>query len=226
MRIFSHLFASSKEREIKKLLTETQKRVEKEYKPLGEVGRAIIQASTNCRDAVKELIDAPTEKDRLEREVYVFYEFVYFYMHLTMRDAFVQLAEPQIRKLQSYLGPLISSVAIDSYFAHWPHELKQKMTSEFYDNLNDAESEYTEATKFDSREQGKHRLTQKLQALFMKLGSNVSNLSGHGEDSAVIMAVAHAAINEWERMGLGTLMADVKEVIGGWRNYSDEKSSE
>ncbi len=213
MPIFSKLFGSSKEREIKKLLTETQKRVEKEYGPAGKVGLAIIQASTNCRDAIKELVDAPTEKERLEREVYVFYEFVYFYMHLTMRHAFVQLTEPQIRKLQSYLGPLISSVAIDSYFAHWRDDLKEKMASEFYDKLNDAELEYTECTKLASSEQGEHRLTQKLQTLFMRLGSNVSNLSGHGEkDLAVIMSVADVAINEWKRIGLDNLIAGVKKV--------------
>jgi hypothetical protein len=225
MRIFSHLFATSKEREIRKALTEARERVNKGYGPAGKVGLAIIQASTNCRNTVKELIDAPTEKNRLEREAYVFYEFIYFYMHLTMREAFVQLTTPEIRKLQSYLGPLVSSVAIDSYFAHWPDELKQKMTGELYDKLNDAEVEYAECTKFDPPEQGEQRLTRKLQALFMKLGSNVSNLSGHGDDSAVIMAVAHAAINEWERMGLDNAMAEVKKVIGGWGDYPGEGPS-
>ncbi|MGH9863335.1 MAG: hypothetical protein ACRD35_07925 [Candidatus Acidiferrales bacterium] len=213
MPIFSRLFGSSQEREIKKLFHETHKRVEKEYKPLGEVGRAIIQASTNCCDSVKEIINAPTEKERLQQEIFIFYEFIYFYMHLTTRHAFVQLPEPQIRKLQGYLGPLISSVAIDSYFAHWPDDLKQKMTGEFYDKLNEAELEYTECTQFDSSGQGEQRLTPKLQALFTKLASNVANLCGHEEkDIGVIMPVAQVAINEWKKMALDNLMAEVQKV--------------
>lgn len=212
MRIFSKLFGSSKEREIKKLFAEIQKSVAKEVKPLSEVGRAIIKASANSRDAVKELIDAPTEKERLEREIFIFYEFIYFYMHLTMRHAFARLTEPEIRKLQSYLAPLMSSVAIDSYFAHWPDDLKEKMTDEFYEKLNIAEVEYTECTKFDSPEQGDERLTQKLRALFMKLGSNVSELSGHGNEIAVVAAATEVAISEWKSMNLDALIAEVKKV--------------
>ncbi len=213
MSFLSKILGSSREREIRKLLAETQKQVEKKCKPFERVGLAIIQASTNCRDAVKELIVAPTEKERLEHEIWIFYEFVYFFMHMTMRQAFVQLTAPQMRELQSYLGPLISSVAIDSYFAHWPDDLKQKMTSEFYDKLNEAELEYAECTKFESSEQGEHRLTQKLRALFMKLGSNVSSLSGQGEnDLAVVVPVVQIAVEEWKRMGLDSLMAEVKEI--------------
>jgi hypothetical protein len=149
----------------------------------------------------------------LEREAFVFYEFIYFFMHLTMRHASTQLAESQLRTLQRYLGPLISSVAIDSYFAHWPDDLKQKMTSEFYDKLNEAESEYTECTQAGSLGQGEDSVRRKLRALFMKLGSNISSLSGRAEkELAVITPVALVAISEWKRMRLDNLMAQVEKA--------------
>jgi hypothetical protein len=208
-----NLFGNARQREFKRLLAETQKRVEKEVAPTKNLCLAICQASVNCRDAVKDRIDAPTEAKRLELEVYVFYEFLYFYMHMAMRSTFGQLTEEQLRKLQSFLGPLVSSAAIDSYFGHWPDELKKKMRGEFYDRLNDAEVEYAEATRFDSSEQRDKRLTQKLQALFMKLGSNVSNLSGHSEhDLAMIVSVSEVAINEWTKMSLDNLVAEIKKV--------------
>ena len=72
---------------------------------------AIVQAATNCRDATKGLIQASTEKDRIEREIYIFYEFIDSFMHMTLREAFVALNTIQMEKLQGYLGPLISSTA-------------------------------------------------------------------------------------------------------------------
>jgi hypothetical protein len=213
MLLFSKLFGTSKQREIKKLLAETHERVQEEYRPMGELGKAIIQSSVNCRDAVKKLINMPSEKERQEREIFVFYEFIYFYMHLTMRQAFGSLTKEQIQKLQGYLGPLISSVAIDSYFAHWPEDLKQKMTGEFYEKLNDAESEYTECTQFDSSKEGQERIKDKLRALFVKLSFNVANLACNDENNlALTVPVMDVALNEWTKMRLDKLIADVKKA--------------
>src|SRR6478736_3180021 len=125
MTIFSRLFGRSQERAPDRLFEETKKRVDQEYTPMGKVSLAITKAATNSRDVIKSGIEASSEKARKEIEVYIFYEFLYFYMHMTMRAAAAQLTEAQIGKLQEYLGPLISSVAIDSYFAHWPDDLKQ-----------------------------------------------------------------------------------------------------
>lgn len=74
MSIFLELFGNSKEGEIKKLLAETNKQMQKESSSMGGVARLIVQASSNCRDAVKELINAPTEKERQGREIFVFPE--------------------------------------------------------------------------------------------------------------------------------------------------------
>src|SRR6266496_5920222 len=102
------------ERELKRRLAGIKKQVQAETKPLGDIGLAIVQGATSCRDVAKPLIQAPTEKDRIQREIYIFYEFIYFFMHLTIRQAFAILSTPQMEKLQGYLGPLISSTAIDS----------------------------------------------------------------------------------------------------------------
>ena len=216
MPISSKLFGSSKQREIKKMLAETHKQVQEEYKPLGELGKAIIQASVNCRDAVKRLINMPSEKERQQREIFVFYEFIYFYIHLALRQAFGNLTKEQTQKLQDYLGPLISSVAINSYFAHWPEDLKQKMTDEFYQKLNDAELEYAECTdriQFDSSKEKQERIKDIFNALFLKLSFNVANLACNDENNlALTVPVMEVAMNEWIRMRLNKLIADVKKA--------------
>jgi hypothetical protein len=205
------------------MIRDIKKQVRASLKPLEEVGEAIINASTNCRDAIKGLINAPTEKERQQREIFIFYEFIYFYMHLTMRQAFASLPESSIKNLQGYLGPLISSVSIDSYFAHWPNDLKKKMTDEFYDKLNDAELEYAACTYDKSSNDGEERMKNLLAALFMKLASNVADLAGglaggEKEDVTIITPAMQIAIDQWEKMQLGKLITEVKRV--NWEDLS------
>jgi effector-binding domain-containing protein len=60
------------ERELKRRLSEIEERVKQEQKPLGAIGLAIVQASTNARDQAKPMIKAPDEKERIQREIYIF----------------------------------------------------------------------------------------------------------------------------------------------------------
>jgi hypothetical protein len=133
-----------------------------------------------------------------------------------LRQAFGNLTKEQTQKLQDFLGPLISSVAIDSYFAHWPEDLKQKMTDEFYQKLNDAELEYTECTdqiQFDSSKDRQDRIKDIFRALFLKLSFNVANLACNDENNLTLsVPVMDVAMNEWIRMRLDKLIADVKKA--------------
>jgi hypothetical protein len=199
-----------RERELKRRFAEIEQRVRKENAPLGAVGLAIVQAATNARDQTKPMIKAPDEKDRIQREIYIFYEFIYFFMHMTMRQAFAGLTAACLQELQTYLGPLISSVAIDSYFAHWPQDRKERMISEFYDKLNDAELEYTQSTQFETELQGEERMKTQLRAFFMKLASNGANWAVDDEsDLSVLPPVIELSIREWKNMKLDALIADV-----------------
>ena len=60
------------EREIKRKLAEVGKQVQTETKPLGDIGLAIVQAAASCRGRRKPLIQAPSENDRIQREIYIF----------------------------------------------------------------------------------------------------------------------------------------------------------
>jgi hypothetical protein len=212
MAFFSKLFGSSRNRELDRLLSDAKKQVDREYGPMGKVGSAVIRAATNCRDAVKNEIEADTEKKRKELEIFIFYEFIYFFMHMAMRASAVQLTDSQILKLQSYLGPLVSAVAIDSYCAHWPDDIKKNMNREFYEKLNQAEIEYAECTRSNTGDKTEEAAKQRLQALFWMLGTNVSQLARNdSKDIAIVSLVCQTAIDQWSRMELSTLIADIKE---------------
>ena len=71
-----------------------QNNVEERTRPLANIGMAIIKAADYCFKEMKPFIDADDEKRRQELEIYLFYEFIYFFMHMTMRSAFGRLSEP------------------------------------------------------------------------------------------------------------------------------------
>lgn len=61
-----------------------------------------------------------------------------------MRAAFTILTEPEIGRLQEYLGPMLSSTAVDTFCQHWPEESKAKLRADFYTDLNTSEEEYSQ----------------------------------------------------------------------------------
>ena len=133
-------------------------------------------------------------------------------MHMTMREASTALTWRRLQQLQAYLGPLISSVAIDSYFAHWPSDRKQRMTDQFYEHLDQTDMEYAERTQFESQLQGEERTKEKLKALFTKLASSVADWAVKDEgDVTVIVPVIQTAVGEWKNMGLSALITDAAE---------------
>jgi hypothetical protein len=206
MGIFSKLFASPDERKVKRLYDESQERAKEFTKPLGAIGLAIVQAAKTCSEKLKSNINAP-EKEKQQAEMYVFFEFVYFFMHLTMRSAFSQLPEPQIRRLQSYLGPLICSTAIDSFVGHWPENLKKGMHSDFYSKLNDAEIEYSSC---------KELLSEKPftgNGLFEKLGLIVADLSGQQMNPVTIMLVIECSLDAYKSMNLDSLVSEAGKTL-------------
>lgn len=151
MSIFDKIFGSNEERRIKGQFEEIRKDVEKTYKPCAKIAEEIIRSSQNCLLKTKEYINCENEKDRIPTEMIIFHEYIYFFMHMTLRAAFDKMESQQIEKLQEYLGPIITGTAIDSYLGHWPQDIKDKLTNNFIDGLNDAELEYAAAKRLATK---------------------------------------------------------------------------
>lgn len=73
---------------------------------------ALVQSSNSCYDSVKSFIVIPDKKERDLAHLLTYYEFVYFFMHVLNRAAHGKLTPIQHRKMQSYIGPIIASIAI------------------------------------------------------------------------------------------------------------------
>lgn len=208
MKFLSKFFGTGLERELKDKLGKIHAEVEREYKPLGEIGIAIIVASDSCSKAIKPFVKGADEKKTQELNIYVFYEFIYFFMHMTMRTGFSRLNELQLQRLQEYLGPLISQTAIDSFFRHWPDDLKAKMRTEFYEKVNDAELDYGTSKVIFSKEE-----LYTSDSLFSKLARNVSELNGSPMDPAIMTAVLAVSLEAFTNMKLDQLILNASKVL-------------
>jgi len=209
MSIFSRMFRSPAQRQFKRMLDEVDKKTDKQFRPLRNLSLEIVKASTSCRDQAKSLIEASTERERQNAEIFAFYEFLYFFLHLTMREAFAVMTEAEIMCLQRHLGPLIIAAAM-SPFEHWPDDLKIGMTKDFYTNLNRAELTYAECSRFDSPSPPGGRSEEIAERLFNGLGDQVASAIGREGQFECSLLIANIAIKEWHPLDLRKYVEDFK----------------
>jgi len=190
----------------------TEQDVQRQLKPLGDIGMAIVQGSQKCSQGMKQMFKVPEGLDKSSPqnypEIWVFYEFLYFFMHMTMRLASRRLREGQIQQLQNFLGPLLSSTAVDSFCRHWPDERKAKLRSEFYTNLNAAEIEYSKAKEFISKDP-----SMSGEASCSILARNVAEASGNKMTPPVLIAVIRSVTDAYAEMNLDKLMIEAGKVL-------------
>ena len=208
MRIFDKLFDSRFERELKRKISTNKNEVEREFKPIGDISLAIIKASHQCFETIKPFIDNPNNKEKQQNEILLFYEFIYFFMHLTNRIAVSDMNSQQFTKLQEYIGPIISGAAVDTFFNHWPEDIKSRMNSDFYENLNIAEYEYSKSKEIFSE---KKPYTS--DSLFSMLARNVAELTGSSMNPATMIAVMGIATKEFSKMQLAELIQTASKVL-------------
>jgi len=121
---------------------------------------------------------------------------------MTLRKARNRVSDAQLKKLHDFLFALIPVTAIDSYFAHWPPHLKEKMNREFVDRLNDAEREYTECDADGEAVR-----------VPMLLGKNVFDLLDLREiHDSTVKSVLGVVMSELEGMRMNELIHAMKQI--------------
>jgi hypothetical protein len=113
-------------------------------RPIGDLAFAIVSAAWKCNQKITPYLRPGNKfaEHREVQEVYVFYEFLYFFLHLMNREAHTRLGPDRVVKLRNEVRPLIIPSAVDAFFGCWPEKFKSRIESEFYNKLNDAEMEY------------------------------------------------------------------------------------
>ena len=81
-------------------------------KPLRELGLAIVKASVDCLNGIKLLIEVPAGIERQKAEIFAFYEFLHFFLHITMRNASAVMSEHEIKHLWLGWGRLAAADSV------------------------------------------------------------------------------------------------------------------
>lgn len=188
--------------EAERILRSADLHVQSVFRPLGAITLAIVQASTNCRDAAKKFCADEDTSENHEKEVYLFFEFIYFFMHMTLRKCFRRVPQSRLRLLQDFLLAMVPATAIDSYFAHWPDKLRNDLTDEFIKRLDEAEVEYGTCTPDGD-----------VSRILALLADNVVEILGREKtDVSSLRGLFETVVNELEGMGLNGHILDFEQL--------------
>jgi hypothetical protein len=165
--------------------------------PVFQLGQDIIVACWNCREAVRPLLERTQEKDKTLALTEATFEFVYFFLHLASRVAYTTLGLAKRELLTRMLGEQVPQTFLDALFGNWPIQLKDGMRSEFFQNLNNAEQEYSQCHALLPR---KDVLSD--ESLFSTLARNVARHLGHDKTADAIGSVQAVALLEYGRLRL------------------------
>jgi hypothetical protein len=210
MSIFSKLFRSSDERQVDRIVEESGKETTRILAPLFALSGTIILASQKCRDGLKTWIVASNGKDRPEMEDFAFYEFVYFFLHLTMRQAFVAMTKSEKDHLGKFLLETVAKVCVDGSFEHLPDDLRKRMIAEFCTNLQMAEIQYAKCATGDIFSDSDAERHRNLHALFTTLGDNVALKIGRSDDIELKSKILILAIEQFGEVNLLEFLLDYK----------------
>jgi hypothetical protein len=217
----SWLFPNPRYPKIEKIVRESALAADAVMRPLEDLELSIVTAADTCAKRVKPYLRSNPELDAGRPDlqvgyIYVFYEFLYFFLHMMNREAYQRMGRPDKVKLQELVGPSIRSVAVDAFFGHWPEKFKSGMRNSFYEKLNDAEMEYATCKTLVSN-------TSPIDdtALCSRLAKNVLMLAGYGADTEELSAesaafaklVQRSALEVLNNMNLGELVARAGAVV-------------
>jgi len=209
MNMFSKLFGESDAQRTRRRIKEIEHDVRRSTEPLGNIGIAVVKAAQACVVGLKPMIDRADENSRAVKEVFVWHECVYLFVHLTFRSAHSHLNEKQIKRLEEYFLPLVASTTVDAYCAHWGEDRKAGLISEFYSNLNNAEIDYAASKELIATDNKDFTGD----SLLSKFGRNVAEAAGSPMNPAVILAAIGLAAKAYAEMNLPVLMSKAGDVL-------------
>jgi len=187
----------------------TRAKIDAVYGPVGDLGTAIVSAAFNTYQNLAQVFGFRVQGTPSEPQMLTFYEFLYFYSHIMLRTAAAKgFTQPQIEKLQGYLGPLLASTAVDSFIGHWPDDFRKRLRRDFYNGLNIAEQEYSQCRGLLSPDDPLNEDT-----LVGRLARNIADLWERSSNEPAKVAVATAVLKAFPAMQLDRLIAKVASVI-------------
>jgi hypothetical protein len=213
----SWLFPNSRAGRLEKKVHDIKRRVREQRQPINDLCLSIIWAADRCAKAVQSCskIDPKAHGGRPElQQVYIFYEFIYFFLHITNRQAHRKLGPTLVATLQKEITPVIVPTAVDTFFAHWPETYKSGIEGTFYEKLNDAEMEYANCRGLIS---DASPIAESV--LCGRLARNILSLSGYDTIAEKLSEDAMTLANSVQAIVLDSLnQKDFEELVSRTRS--------
>lgn len=168
----------------------------------------ILKQSINCTDYIKNFIMSNKDAEKAFIEISIYFEFIYFFLHMFLRKSSNLLSPNKISKVQNILGPIISSDAINSYLVEWPEYQKNEFSEMFYDSLNEAEIDYASSKEFLSKEEpftGNSILT--------KLARKISELTNHSNNPELMISVIEISSKAYNDIKFESFIKELNKLI-------------
>ncbi|HEY5174790.1 MAG TPA: hypothetical protein VII95_04405 [Terriglobales bacterium] len=209
MSMLDRIFGTPEERKVEGILKKVEAETSEVYGPLGNLSLGIVKATWDSYQDVARGLGFSVEGQPTEQQMLIFYELLYFFIHLTIRTAIADgLTKTQMFKLHDYLNLSLSQTAADTFWRHLPVEQKSRIAQEFLEKLNIAEADYSECRVFIVEDKPFEK-----DSLFGRLAYNVAQIWRSPSDPAVMKSALMAAAKVFTRMQLDNLIHDVAVVI-------------
>lgn len=167
--------------------------------------------SQRCRDDLEPWVETSNQSDRHRVRLFAFYEFVYFFTHITMRLALNVMTDTEKAKLGKHLLRYVASVSVDGAFERMPEDLRRRMIREFCSNIQKAEHEYASCAPVNVYAATDEGATKAWGALFTTLGENVARAIGRQDDGQLRSEVATLAARHFATTNLLQSILDFKQ---------------
>jgi len=204
LKIFTTLFGSPRAKKV----YEAKEKFRKKTSALRNIGEAIAIATENCYRKTLPLLDFREERDRQLVNVYIYYEYLYFFRHLALREAFNHLSISQMNILHEYIAGVFIPRTVDKFLKQCPEEMRPGLRIEFFKRLNDMEASYG-----NSRELFAKKNPCASDALTSKVSKNVMRIIGDPDNSSAIRNIIIIVTDAYHSMKLKNLIGKAKQHI-------------
>jgi hypothetical protein len=178
--------------------------------PILKVIQAILESAYESANIIKPNIGFLTDQENKTRWTLVYNEFLFFYLHFFNRTALSEIGEAKTVELQNLIGPVVVDAVVETFYREWSHDLICGLKSEYYNNINNAEMEYSQCNCIiDENNPFSHK------SLLIQLSRRVTHLCSTPTDKKLIWLVIETSFNAIKTMQLHKLTAETKVYLNG-----------
>jgi hypothetical protein len=181
------------------------------YPKIADLSCVVVDRSYKCGQQLKSQIDEKFGKDSKESImalIRVQYEFLFLFSHLTILFAYSILGDQKARNLQGFLGPLLADSTTESWFGHWPEELKKSIQDNFFTNMNIADNEYAKCNELLIKDEPFSD-----NAIFSKLAKDIAEIIGCSNDQNAITNIILITVDTFSDMKLQELIKNASSDL-------------